>query len=312
MKELIKTWFPFTVRWYFLLQLSLKEKKILPNRIKLDYSGNLLFADPFEARGLALLKGKATGQPFIKKFWRTALDLFQPEVALDVGANYGEVFLDANYPEQTKKVIGVEANPFLIKYLQKGKKAHRVNEKILVVNGLASGENTEDNRFFIDKAFSGRSTALENNFVKKSKEVSVNSYRMDDLILNMNLSVKNLVFKIDVEGFEPFVIEGMTRLMDSDINLIGCIEFNLTSLEKNGIDTEDYLHRINQHFTALILLKDGSFVDMKKLDLERLKKVLTSVHTEGDILLFTNPNQKNEFKNKFNQSNKKKKQISTL
>ena len=300
MKALIKSWFPFTVRWYFLLQLSLNEKKILPNRIKLDYSGNLLFADPFEARGLALLKGKATGQPFIKKFWRIAVQLFKPEVALDVGANYGEVFLDANYPKQTEKIIGVEANPYLIKYLNKSKKANQEKDKIIIVNGLASGENTADNRFFIDKAFSGRSTALENNFVKKSKEVSVNSYRMDDLILNMNLSVKNLVFKIDVEGFEPFVIEGMTRLMESDINLIGCIEFNLTSLEKNKINVDNYLNQINQYFTSLILLKNGSLVELEKLKLEELKKILTSIHTEGDILLFTNPNQRIEFKKSFN------------
>ncbi len=276
-----------------------QQKKLVPNRIKLNYSSNILFADPFEKRGMALLRNKGNGQPFIKKYWRTALHLFNPEVVLDVGANYGEVFLDAKYPESIKQIIAVEANPFLHNYLCKSKEQHPQKEKITILNGLAGENAIEKVSFYIDKASSGRSTALKNNFVQKSHKVTVSSYRMDELILKQNPALKALVFKVDVEGFEPFVLKGMTGLFNDQIDIIGCIEFNMTSLQKNDIDVQDYLNLLNARFNPLILKKDGTLAQVDRLSTEVLTQHLDNNHIEGDILLFTNKDHLEAFKSGF-------------
>ncbi len=299
MKTIIAKKFPFLFKWYQLIKLGILERKVIPNYINLTFSGNPLYANPFENRGLSLLRNKGSGQPFIKKFWRIGVELFQPELALDVGANYGEVLLDTNYPSTVKKVIGVEANPFIYKYLIKSKAQHIAKDKLLIINGLASEENVENVTFYIDEDSSGRSTALKNNFVKKSKEVSVSAYRLDDLVKSYVLNPTAILFKIDVEGFEPFVLKGMSGLFDSTTNIVGCIEFNLTSLNRNNIDVQQYLKEINDKFHTLILKKEGKIIAVDQLTIENLKQNLTNKNTEGDILLFSNIEQLRTFQKKY-------------
>lgn len=300
MKNLIKKQFPFLIKWYYLFQVMVQEKRIVPNRITLIHSNNFLYANPAETRGFALLRNKGAGQPYIKNFWRTAIRLFEPDIALDVGANYGEIFLDSHYAKSIQKIIGVEANPFLYDYLLKSKNEHPEKEKLVIVNGLASEENIQDVTFFIDKASSGRSTALPHNFVKESQEVTVSAHRLDDLIAQQGVDFKNIVFKIDVEGFEPFVLRGMTALFNSNVNLVGCIEFNLTSLERNKIDVKHYLEELNSRFKTILLRKKGELVSMDSLTVAGLRKHFDNKYTEGDILLFTNSDQLKEFQDKFN------------
>lgn len=299
MKAIIKKQFPFLIKWFFLLKIIIEEKKLTPNRVTLNHSKNFLFADPFESRGFSLLRNKGAGQPYIKKYWRTAMNLFRPDIALDVGANYGEVFLDNNYPDFVKKIIGVEANPFLYNYLIKSKKSHPQKEKIAIINGLAADENIEEVTFFIDKTSSGRSTALPQNFVRKTVEIKVSSYRLDDWILNLKLDLKTILFKIDVEGFEPFVLNGMNKFHNLNIDQIGCIEFNLTSLQRNEMDIEAYLNKLNENFNMLLLNKKGTLINVENLTIPFLRQHFDNKYIEGDILLFTNPEHLKIFRHKF-------------
>lgn len=299
MKNFVRQYFPGLLKIFYLIKLSIQEKKLFPDKIQLSHSSNILFADPFEKRGMALLRNKGNGQPFIKRYWRTAIQLFNPEIVLDVGANYGEIFLDTKYPASTQKIIAVEANPFLHNYLCKSKEEHPKKKKIEIINGLAGEENIEAVSFYIDKTSSGRSTALKNNFVKKSHQVTVSSYRLDELIQKEKITLNTLLFKIDVEGFESFVLNGMTNLFNGKPNIIGCIEFNLVSLKKNDINVQDYLNFLNNHFLPLILKKDGSLIQVEQLSIENLKEHLTNDHVEGDLLLFTNKDHLEIFKHNF-------------
>lgn len=300
MKRILKLRFPGLLQLLRVLKLSWQTRTFIPRKVLLSYSSNLLFANPFESRGFALLKNKGRGQPYIKKFWRIAVSLFNPQLVLDIGANYGEIFLDTHYPNSIKKIVAFEANPLLSKYLLSSKNAHPLSQKIELVNGLVAKQNKENVTFFIDKFSSGRSTALKNNFVKSVKMVSVNSYRLDDYLKDDMLLCESLVFKIDVEGFEPFVLDGMTGILNSKSNLIGCLEFNLTSLRKNDIDIDQYLVKLNSYFHFLALLKNGQIVDIESLSTSVLRKIFNNKYIEGDILVFSNQNQKLTFKKKYN------------
>ena len=285
MKKNLANKFPRFLKYYYLLRLALETKHFPPNRSELSYSKELLYADPHDPRGNSLLRNKGTGQASIKYFWRKALEIYNPSVVIDIGANYGEVLLDAHYPDSVKHIVGIEANPYVSKYLERSVAAHTKANRISIYNNLAGNDDTATTTFYIDKKSSGRSTALKSNFVREPIEIKVQSLRVDKLVMNLSKDGP-IIFKVDVEGFEPFVLQGMTKLSKNGRDMVGCIEFNLASLEKNDINVEDYLSFLEQFFTLAALQKDGSAKHIERLSIKNLKKHFNNKYTEGDLLLF--------------------------
>lgn len=295
-KQVIIKNFPSAITFLEILKLCWRDKTLRPRKVKLTRTGNYLFATPYENRGLALLRNRGLGQPGIKRYWRLALDIFSPRVALDIGANYGEVMLDARYSLDTDLVLGIEANSALIPYLKRSIDHHPDSERIEILHALASDTSEKETTFYVDKSSSGRSTAVKENFVQDVKTIKIPSLRVDDLILSRIAFRLNdcLLFKIDVEGFEPFVINGMKKLWTKVDRIVGCIEFNAVSLERNGINISTYLNSLNKQFFILLLIKD-KVKDVESLSVDTLKQYFTNKHIEGDILLFSNEKLKEEF-----------------
>lgn len=270
-----------------------KNKTLHPEKIDLE-NGLHLFANWHEPRGKSLIMGKAKGQPNIKQFWNKGIQLFRPDVALDVGANYGEVMFGTRYGSWTRLILGVEANPTLMKYLNKSLEAHPDKQRIELIDKLASDSQHQQVEFYIDETSSGRSTALKNNFVKKSNTVLISSFRLDDFILS-KLIPSTIVYKIDVEGFEPFVLNGMKRLFESKCNMIGCIEFNLESLINNNIDAESYILELSENNIICILHRDGNIERLKYNTLNEIKTKFPEGKVETDLILFNNDQLYNEY-----------------
>lgn len=285
-KKIILKYFPSIVKYFIEWRFRIKNNWKKPELINLG-NGLSLYADWNEPRGRSLIMGGAKGQPNIKQFWKNAGELIKPNVFLDVGANYGEILFSLNYHQQTDLIIGVEANPLLFKFLNKTWDAYPDKSKVVLLNKLASDSSGQVVKFFIDKKSSGRSTALKNNFVKDVHEVEVESIRLDDFILNSVPNIESLIFKIDVEGFEPFVLTGLEKLISKGITMIGCVEINLTSLKRNNIDIGLYFKFINNYFNVGVLHKDGNIELIKLINEEELRKKVSNIHAETDLLLYT-------------------------
>lgn len=263
--------------------IRLQNLSYSPSKVVLK-NGLCLFVNFNEPRGRAVYMCKAEGQPYIKLFWKKFVELFQPEFVLDIGANYGEFIFCTTYSDHTLNAYAVEANSSLISFLERSKSIHPNRNIISIHNCLASNNNNERVSFFIDRSSSGRSTALENNFVKELVPVSVVSKRIDSMLTHIP---KSILFKIDVEGFEPFVLEGLTEYLNRNIPMIGIVELNLSFLEKNGIDIIKYFEFINLNFKIVILRHDGGIEDIPFLDNKFLKKYGSIDLINLDLLLFT-------------------------
>ncbi len=142
---------------YFRLVLRLKQ--LNPKSVIIHNSLNCLYADRNEPRGLAVLYCKSSGQPFLKSFWTKAIDIYHPGIIIDVGANYGEVLFLPTY-EKGVRVIGIEADTKLVKWLNKSHAAHANKNQIEVICALANDKEEGVTEFFVDKNWSGRSSAL--------------------------------------------------------------------------------------------------------------------------------------------------------
>ncbi|MGM0517689.1 MAG: hypothetical protein ACQER6_08815, partial [Pseudomonadota bacterium] len=64
--------------------------------------------------------------------------------------------------------------------------------------------------------------------------------------------VHTLVFKMDIEGYEPFALRGMERLFDSVETAVGFVEVDLRFLEKSGWTPEAYDEAVLDGFRLFV------------------------------------------------------------
>ena len=207
--------------------------------------------------------------------WNDLVLNYDPEVVLDIGANYGEIVFNSDYSESTKSIYVFEANPKLVPFLERSASSHPCSKKIEIFSCLVGSETKANVRFHIDTESSGRSSALENNFIQDSVSISTEMKKIDDIITE---SIETLLFKVDVEGFEPFVLKGMKEIITNTPNVIGIVEFNSASFQANNISLEEYKLLLTTNFSIYEILKEGKAV---KFDFEQVE----SRNIECDLLL---------------------------
>jgi FkbM family methyltransferase len=233
------------------LKLALKYRQLFPNSVRLPNSGSPIFVDRSDSRGRGVLLCGASGQPNLKALWHRAIAKLEPDVVVDVGANYGEFVFGERYPT-ARRVIGIEANSALTPFLQKSHQQHPDRQKIMMLTALAAEHSDEEIEFFVDQGSSGRSTA-----VRRTDTVSVatriRTVAIDDLLKDLPLEEMRLVFKIDVEGFEPVVFAGMQRLMERTGFLLGILEFNPALIRLSGVDPQVFLSDLHSRVQIVAL-----------------------------------------------------------
>jgi len=62
---------------------------------------------------------------------------------------------------------------------------------------------------------------------------------------------------VDVEGYEAFVLRGMTELIQKSASALDFIEFNSEYMEKSGVNVNGFLQFLQQHFSVYIYNKKG-------------------------------------------------------
>ncbi|MDQ0200367.1 FkbM family methyltransferase [Neobacillus ginsengisoli] len=285
---LMRIWENYPKTWKFLIDLGILLKyktlnvKKLPDKVILPCS-NILFVNSEENRGRALLISNGITQKRLTYFWLKAVKEFKPDLVVDVGVNYGECIFSTIYPLNTK-IYGIEANSHLLKYINRSKDVHPNKLQIKIINAIASDMDDEEKIFFIDKHWSGTSSAAyipSHNFIEK---VPIKSIAIDTL-LSGDWSYEAVLFKVDVEGFEAFVLKGMTNLFKNSVSLLGFIEFNSEYIEKLGICVEDFLIFLKTHFTIYVYKKDDTLVKAVNLNYIDLQNLFGTNYIHTDFIL---------------------------
>src|SRR5262249_22260394 len=129
-------------------------------------------------------------------FWRNAIKTLQPDVALDVGSNYGECFASAAYPVHTR-VIAVEANPTLIPYLEKTRAGHPASQAIHLVNCIADEQVAAAQAFYFHSDNTGGGNAVAAVAANTRNAVQVATRTVDDILQEIAPAATSLVIKVD-------------------------------------------------------------------------------------------------------------------
>jgi FkbM family methyltransferase len=166
--------------------------------------GVVLHADHTDIRGteLAVYKGNLDRKAVAA--WRRLVGEVRPTVAIDVGANYGEVAFSTSY-YGLRELHLVEPNPAVLPWLRKTIAAASGDYPGTVLHAGAASDRRGTARLYLHEH-----TGVASLRVPNTRGVEVECFRLDERIrLRDDDSV---LFKIDVEGHEQAALEGMAAL----------------------------------------------------------------------------------------------------
>jgi FkbM family methyltransferase len=279
----------FLYETYLSFRVLLQHKKLRPTKVRISGTEHSIYVKPNERRAKALLLTGANGQQWIKHFWAKANQLISPSLILDCGINYGEILYYPVYcPDSV--VVGFEADPTLIDILERSKSEHPSKSQITIFNSLISDSQEDDASFYIKKSWSGGSSAIFDESLKKDGilEVKVSKNSIDNLLKPINYSTDSLLFKIDVEGYEPFVLAGMKDTLTKFKTVLGCIEYTPQFLDKLNLAPQDFIDSLHSNFKIFVWNSNSNLSQVTTRNPEEFNTIVKNSFTKWDLILTNN------------------------
>jgi FkbM family methyltransferase len=249
----------------------------LPHRNGARFLGRgILHADQEDARGRDIRRASGLRQPRTAWFWRALIRRIQPDLVLDIGANYGEMSMLV--PRATKLMI-IEPQPQLLPWLRLSF-GRRQN---VTIQPIAASDRNGSAVLHIPSMWSGTASLTGRishpRFLDEShNEHVVKVATIDSILPDFS---GQLAFKIDVEGHEPAVLRGMRRTLKQSATFAGVIEYNAEYLKAAGAELSDLKELIHDAGgTIFAISEDGRLV---------VEPATTNTDLYGDIFVTSDP-----------------------
>lgn len=272
-----------------------------PSVVTLPGSRNPIHIDPQDPRAwkilvMAPLFGRLARN---QTFWRQACSQLNPGLALDIGLNFGECLFAADYGPRTE-LHAYEANPALKPFVSKSLAEHPARGQMRVHFGLVSAQPGPTQTFYVDQRWSGGSSAiagLHPEEASRYQAVEVPVISVDSTLGHSPAARPGgtLMFKIDVEGYEFRVLEGMQKTLMAPRWSIGLVEFDTALLKKAGESLEAYFAFLTARFEIYAFVKEtkatpaGSWDELRGLFRKpefHTDLLLTSGETDDAVAAF--------------------------
>ncbi|TYR80679.1 FkbM family methyltransferase [Priestia megaterium] len=291
-RAFMKMWETNPKVWKFIINVGLLMKFKTLNERKLPHVINLasshkLYINPSENRGRALLIKDGVTQKRLHTFWKKAVADFCPSLVIDIGVNYGECIFSTRYPNDTC-IIGIEANPYLHPYIKRSQVDHSNAQQIRIVQAFVGDVEKENQLFYIDKHWSGTSSGTYAPTHNMVEPISVSTITIDSLVHTRDLSDDTLLFKIDVEGYESFVLKGMNHCLMQCKKLLGFIEFDSEYIKKSGQDLDEFLAFLNKYFVIYMYNQFDDLIEISNRSYTDITYILKEEEIHTDFILASN------------------------
>lgn len=178
---------------------------------------------------------------------------------LDVGANIGYyTALGSHLVGLKGKVISLEPDPESFSYLEQTISANNssnvlafqvaASDKKTLLPLYISTENRGDNRLYASS--------------EDRTEILVKTQPLDELLFEHNIDQVDLI-KIDVQGYEPKVIEGLKKTISRSQQIVLITEFWPKGITDAGADAKVFLDNLrNLGLTLYELKSDGEVTEI--------------------------------------------------
>ncbi len=167
--------------------------------------GVVMYADPADERGTYLAMYKGNLDRSAVATWRRLVTEFRPTVALDIGANFGEVAFSTHY-SGLRELHLVEPNPAVLTWLRQTVRDAAGDFPGLVLHEGAASDGSGSARLNYHQH-----SGVASLSVPSDRGTAVPCFRLDERL--KLTSDDSLLFKLDVEGHERAALEGMAGLL---------------------------------------------------------------------------------------------------
>ena len=212
--------------------------------------------------------GRPWQEEFVSPFYMAIKDCLEPEVLLDIGANYGVTSLFMKHVMPDTPLIAVEANTDLIPFIENNLQANNKGH-FSVINAIAGEKSSKNASFSINKRGSQDSRVLGEGAHWSKIDVPVTT--IDSLLRDYRPNIPFFA-KIDTQGYERFVFAGGMKRLETSSRWLIKTEFAPDWLISQGTDPVEFLTNLIKRFNVVEFPARYSFhLDLvKKLFEDRL------------------------------------------
>ena len=223
--------------------------------------------------------------------------LFKPTIYLDVGVNYGECLFAKPLFDRTP-TVGFEANPALIPHVEKSA-VYNDDVRIELIAKAVSNSAASSLTFFVNSAFSGKSSAAPPASLKGISEIKVPCTTLDAEILPRNFDLSTVLLKVDVEGYEPMVLAGAAEILKAARNVVIFLEFDSDYIAAAGVSTRGFFDSLVSAYHVFEIGGSSSRRIESYADLPVLKEGGTQIHVDLALGRFSDPDLEARFLEQF-------------
>src|SRR3990170_3202732 len=181
-------------------------------------------------------------------------------VVVDIGANIGYyTLLAAHLVGDEGKVFAFEPDPYNYNLLCRNIEVNGFRNVIPIRKAVFS--KSGETKLFLDKSNLGGHSLSEAN-VDKGASITVEVTSLDDYFKNKDCEID--VIKMDVQGSEMEVLEGMTNTINQNDNLTIITEFWPMGLRNSGSSPAGFLNKLIEYGFALYQI--GQSVERVNVD----------------------------------------------
>jgi FkbM family methyltransferase len=176
-------------------------------------------------------------------------------VVVDVGANIGYyTLLAARCVGEEGKVFAFEPDPYNYSLLCKNIEVNGYRNVIPLRKAVFSKSGKM--KMFLDKSNLGGHSLSEAN-VDKDTSIMIEVTSLDDYFKNTDYKID--VIKVDVQGSEMEVLEGMTNIINQNDNLKIITEFWPIGIRNSGSSPRGFLNRLVE--SGFLLYQIGQYLE---------------------------------------------------
>lgn len=198
--------------------------------------------------------------------------LHEGMTVVDIGANVGYYTqLAASKVGSTGKVYAFEANPYLMDILYQNMSINGFLPRVsltgkAVLDGPGSIQFNIRKTCMGDSSIAGFSQEMLNLCRDDVEVIDVETLSLDEFFGETGAKID--VIKIDAEGSEPFIFDGMKNILSTNPDITIISEFSSYQIRGVGRDPEQHLSDIeNAGFRLRVIDESANIVDVDKDDI---------------------------------------------
>lgn len=201
---------------------------------------------------------------------------------IDIGTHLGYyTVLAGMLVGETGKVYGFEANPIMFETLFKNIFINGLIERVTIENKAVYSSSTCLKFNTLKRATGGNSIVSFSEDFKKTYQESIQTIEVEAVALDEyfnSLPRKIDVLKIDAEGSEPYIFQGMKNILNENKNITIFCEFDVGLITGAGSDPKLFLEQLIQYgFKLQRIIDKNQPVDTSIHELMKLRR--------GDLFL---------------------------